>query len=80
MVAKLKPEFFTARQHKAILAEAIRLERLRYLPLLFAAAAARDTLDSFLRNGARFSKPMYEAGYQRLSDSIVGFPVEKGSR
>lgn len=75
MVAKVKAGY-TVRQHRAILAEALRLERVKYYPLLFAATAAKDTLDS-LRRGASFSKPMYEAGYQRLSDSLVGFPVDK---
>jgi hypothetical protein len=71
---KVKPGYLTVRQHKAALAEAVRLEGLKYAPLVFAATAAKDTLDS-LRRGASFSKAMYETGYQRLSGSLVGVTV-----
>lgn len=76
MTAKAKPAF-TVRQHKAIVAEAVRTERARHYDLIFAAVAAKDTLDS-LRRGANFSKPMYEAGYQRLAGSLVQFEKKVG--
>lgn len=84
MAVKRKPATITwrkalamARNARAQEREDLKVYQSRVHPVIEAAQAARDTLDS-LRRGAKFSPACYEAGYARLRTALVPFDNSEG--